>query len=188
MVKFMKSQKRFKIGVFGSAGGDRLESCKQLAHETGVEVARQNGILCTGACYGLPYEAAISASENNGVILGFSPAMNLSDHVNIFNFPVEPHLLIFTGMEKKGRNLICTRTCDAGIFIAGRWGTMNEFTLMCDEGDGKVIGLLAGSGGFVDECIIPALKTTDKPTKATILIESNPKQLVQKIFKQLHVQ
>ena len=30
---------------------------------------------------------------------------------------------------------------------------MNEFTLMCDEGEGKVIGLLKNSGGFVDSLI-----------------------------------
>jgi uncharacterized protein (TIGR00725 family) len=178
----MKHFERIKVGVFGSAGGSEIPKCKHHARIIGQEIVSNNGILCTGACPGLPHEAAFGANENNGIILGFSPGVNWSDHVDNYKFPAIPYTLIFTGMEKKGRNLICTRTCDAGIFISGRWGTMNEFTLMCDEGDGKVIGLLAGSGGFVDGQIIPALSQTEKPTKAIIVIESDPVLLVKNVF------
>jgi len=172
--------RKFKIGVFGSAGGDEMERCRDFARDVGMAVSKYNGILCTGACPGLPHEAATGAHDydNDSLVLGFSPALNQFDHVNNFKFPADPYILTFTGMEKKGRNLICTRTCHAGIFIAGRWGTVNEFTLMCDEGEGKVIGLLAGSGGFVDSMIIPGLNQTDKTTKATIVIEQDPEKLV----------
>lgn len=173
----------FKIGVFGSAGGDNMETCKMTARTVGEKIAMYGGILCTGACPGLPHEAALGAAgygagSGSGIILGYSPAMNMHDHTENFKFPTRPYILTFTGMEKKGRNLICTRTCHAGIFIAGRWGTVNEFTLMCDEGEGKVIGLLAGSGGFVDSMIIPGLSQTDKITKAAIIIEQDPEKLV----------
>jgi len=144
-----------------------------------------NGILCTGACPGLPHEAALGAKSEGGLILGFSPGMNLIDHAQNYKFPVSPYILIFTGMEKKGRNLISTRTCDAGIFMAGSWGTVNEFTFMRDEGEIKVIGLLAGSGGFVDGIIIPNLDKTYKPTKAIIIVDDYPSILVNKIFQQL---
>lgn len=181
----MNPCRKNKIAVFGSASGDDLVLCKEKARVIGMEVAKREGILCTGACGGLPHEAAISAAEHGGLVLGFSPAMNLNDHILKHKFPDFPYTLIFTGMEKKGRNLICTRTCDAGIFIAGRWGTMNEFTFMVDEGEGKVIGLLAESGGFVDGSIIPALKSTDKPSMAAFIIDKDPASLVYKIFAEL---
>lgn len=182
----MEFWKRYKIGVFGSAGGSEMDACKQVARVIGQQIARFKGIICTGACPGLPHEAALGADEKGGVVFGFSPGMNLSDHIqNYHEFPTFPYTLIFTGMEKKGRNLINTRTCDAGIFISGRWGTMNEFTLMYDEGANKVIGLLAGSGGFVDGKIIPVLNETEKPSKARIVIENNPAFLVEEIFQHL---
>ena len=144
-----------------------------------------NGILCTGACPGLPHEAALGVKSEGGLILEFSPGINLIDHAENHRFPVSPYILIFTGMEKKGRNLICTRTCDAGIFISGRFGTLNEFTLMYDEGENKVIGLLEGSGKFVDGFIKNAINATEKPSKAIIIADYYPSLLVNKIFQQL---
>lgn len=59
-------------------------------------------------------------------MLGFSPALNLRDHVENFSFPQAPYTLIFTGLGKKGRDIISIRSCDAAIFVAGRIGTLNE--------------------------------------------------------------
>ncbi|MFH1281806.1 MAG: hypothetical protein ABIH91_03725 [Candidatus Omnitrophota bacterium] len=181
----MVNNKRFKIGVFGSAGGSELEEQILKAHAIGVNIALNGGILCTGACSGIPHEAALDAAKQGASVLGFSPAINFKEHIATFNFPVAPYVLVFTGMGLKGRNVICTRTCDAGIFISGRYGTMNEFTLMYDEGEGKIIGLLEGSGGFVDSMIIPSLKDTEKKSKAVIVTESDPRILVEKVFENL---
>jgi hypothetical protein len=108
--------------------------------------------------------------------------MNLEEHISKYDFPYDHYNLIFTGMEKKGRNLINIRSCDAGIFLAGRVGTLNEFTIMYDEGDNKTIGLLEGSGGAVDEIIIPMLKKSEKKSKADLIIERDEIILVAKIF------
>lgn len=178
-------KKIFKIGVFGSAVGDTVKKCSVYADVIGQSIGQEGHVLCTGACGGIPHIAAQGAARYGGVIFGFSPAINHKEHVQKYQFPDDPYMLVFTGMEKKGRNMICTRTCDAGIFIAGRWGTMNEFTLMCDEGEGKVIGLLEGSGGFVDSMIIPGLKETDKPTNAIIVIESDPYALAKEVLAKL---
>jgi len=179
------TERNFKIGVFGSAGGADMSKQQKSAYKIGKQIAESGNILCTGACYGLPYEAAVGAHSLRGFILGFSPAANLKEHEEKYKFPTLPHTLSFTGMGFKGRNLICTRTCNAGIFIAGRWGTVNEFTLMVDEGEGKVIGLLSGSGGFVDSMIIPGLTETDKQSEASVIINSNPVILVKRVIDEL---
>jgi len=176
-----------KIGVFGSAAGD-LEKLRPLARLIGEKIARKRGILITGACPGLPFEAALGATEAGGLVIGISPAANLSEHINKYKFPAEPYLLIFTGQEKKGRNPISMRTCDAGIFISGRSGTLNEFTIMYDEGTAHtVMGFLLGTGGVVDNEIPSFIKRTsqEKPSKATLLWEAEPEKLVYQIFETL---
>ena len=109
----------FKIGVFGSAGGYDVKNQMLSAAIIGENIAKSGNIVCTGACHGLPYEAATFANSLGGIVLGFSSAINLKEHEEKYKFPMLPHILNFTGMGFKGRNLICTRTCDAGIFIAG---------------------------------------------------------------------
>lgn len=49
----------------------------------------------------------------------------------------------------KYRNVTSTASCDAGIIISGRWGSLNEFTNLYDMG--KIIGVLIGTGGVADE-------------------------------------
>jgi len=169
-----------KIGVFGSAGGD-MERLKPLAREIGHTIVLRDSILVTGGCPGLPYEAALGAHERGGIVLGISPAMNLEQHRDVFKFPVRPHILIFTGFEKKGRNVINIRTCNGAIFISGRSGTLNEFTSFWDEGDeSKVIGLLTGTGGVVDNEIASYIERTrnEKPSKVTLIKNSDPQTLV----------
>lgn len=174
--------KKHKIAVFGSAGGGLGQALDSMAYIIGQEVANRGGIIITGDCGGFPYQAAKGAVDTGGLAIGFSPAMNLAEHIEKYGFSDGPSLHIFTGMGLKGRNLICTRSCDAAIFIAGRTGTLNEFTLVYDEGHHKVIGLLLNSGGVVDDIIIPLIESTEKPSKAKIVEDSDPLALVNKVF------
>jgi hypothetical protein len=184
--KIMQDSKTYKIGVFGSAAGSNIESLKPLARKIGEEIAKRGGILVSGATHGLPHEAALGAESKGGMNIGFSPAIGLDEHINIYKYPVDPYLLIFTGMGKKGRNMISSRTCDAGIYISGRTGTMNEFTVLYDDGEaGSVVGFLKGSGGVVDDCLISFTKSTEKLSKVKVVIEEDPVKLVAKVFEAL---
>lgn len=182
----MNGQNVIKIGVFGSAGGSKMDGLKQNARTIGREIALHNCILVTGGCPGLPYEAALGADKEGGMVIGISPAMNLKQHVEQYKFPDKPHILIFTGMEKKGRNIINTRTCNGAIFISGRTGTLNEFTTFYDEASElHVVGLLAGSGGVVDDMIIPYLDTTEKKGMASVVISKYPEELVSAVYAEI---
>jgi uncharacterized protein (TIGR00725 family) len=178
---------KFKIGVFGSAI-DEDEKINQKAFEIGLHIAKHGGILVTGGCPGLPLLAARGAASEKGIVLGISPAMNLEDHLEKFKFPRDPYILIFTGMEKKGRSPISLRTCDGSIFVAGRSGTLDEFLIAFDEGDErKVIGLLVETGGVVDNEIISYIKRNNqvKPTRTRLLMNDDPFTLVHEMFKLL---
>jgi len=179
--------KKFKIGIFGSAV-DEGDELNEAAFKIGTQIAQKGGIVVTGGCGGLPYQAALGADAEGEIVIGISPFMNLQEHIDN-GFPVGPYILIFMDAGKKGRNPTNIHTCDAVIFIAGRTGSLNEFTIAHDDAsEGFIIGLLKGSGGVVDKYIpeiLKDMKKTNKPTKATILINQNPYLLVKAIFKQL---
>jgi uncharacterized protein (TIGR00725 family) len=64
--------------------------------------------------------------------------------------PIDFHdLIIYTGFDYSGRNLLLTRSADAVITIYGRVGTLNEFTIAFE--DKKPQGILTGTGGMSDE-------------------------------------
>lgn len=184
---------KFKIGIFGSAEGD-FHTIGKKATQLGNTLAPYNVILITGAGLGLPSHVAMQASKKGIEVWGYPPCTSLKIYKSLY--PKED-LLIYKKMFfvpqnyqfssdnqicRKYRNVTTTATCDAGIIIAGRWGTMNEFTNLYDLG--KVIGVLTETGGIADE--LPALyKRITKQSKAIVIFESDPKILVKKVINQL---
>ena len=137
---------RPKIGVIGSAGGVEARVAAK-AREVGKAIARHDAILLTGAGTGLSYEAVKGAKEVGGFTTGFSPASSLREHERQYWLPVDSFdLLVFTGFGFKGRNVVFVRSCDAVVAVAGRIGTLNEFTIAYDEH--RPIGVLKASGGI----------------------------------------
>ncbi|MBW2992492.1 hypothetical protein KY345_04710 [Candidatus Woesearchaeota archaeon] len=167
-----------KIGVYGSAAGV-VDSIIPKAREIGRQIALNNHIVVTGACTGLPYEAVKGAREAGGLSVGFSPADNLEEHKNKFNFPEDSaDDLIFTGAGLKGRNVLSVESSEAAVFISGRMGTLNEFTIAYDTG--KIIGVLTETGGATDK-IRELIEYFQKPTKGVVIYESDPERLIKKI-------
>ena len=191
-MKFGKSMK-FKIGIFGSAEGD-LDKIFNKAYTLGEELAKNNVIIITGASTGLPYIVAKAAKEKGAEIWGFSQATNLRDqeksapncdssiYKKLVYIPGSYEFSDNNAVCKKYRNVASTANCDAGIIIAGRWGTLNEFTNLYDMG--KIIGVLTGTGGIADE--LPSLsKKISKKSRAKVFFNDSPKELVEKVIKQL---
>jgi len=175
---------KIKIGVMGSAGKDNSkvgEEAKKLAFEVGKAIAEKDCILLNGACPGLPEEAAKGAKSKNGFTVGISPGHNLKEHKELYKMPDEAlDVIIFTGFGFKGRNVITIRASDAIITIGGGIGTLNEFTIAFDEG--KVIGVLEGSGGISDE-LKDIIEKCGKTTSGRVIFEKEPKALVEKVLQ-----
>ncbi|MBI2406167.1 MAG: LOG family protein [Candidatus Harrisonbacteria bacterium] len=82
-------------------------------------------------------------------MIGLSPAASEAAHLKTYRLPVDYHdLIIYTGFDYSGRNLLLTRSSDAIITICGRMGTLNEFTIAFE--DQKPIGIFEGTGGTAD--------------------------------------
>jgi len=172
---------KYKICVSGAAetnhcGEGALESAKEL----GREIVRQGAVLVTGATTGIPYWSAIGAKEEGGISIGISPAASEKEHINVYNLPTDYFdMIIYTGFNYSGRNLLLTRASDGVIFCCGRMGTLNEFTVAFE--DGKPSGILQGSGGTADMIEDLVSKMHRGPGK--IVYDKNPKNLVEKVIE-----
>jgi uncharacterized protein (TIGR00725 family) len=140
----------YKICISGAAETNHCgDHAVRMAEEMGAEIARRGYVLVTGATSGIPYRAAKGAKIAGGTVIGLSPAASKAAHVKTYRLPVDYHdLIIYTGFEYSGRNLLLVRSSDATITICGRIGTLNEFTTAFE--DGKPTGVLEGSGGTAD--------------------------------------
>jgi len=172
---------KHKIAVSGAAKTDHCHAgALEKAKEVGREIIRQNGILMTGATSGIPYWACIGAKEESGTVIGFSPAASLSSHKKTYRLPTDYHdVIVYTGFEYAGRNLLLTRSADAIIIICGRIGTLNEFSIAFE--DRKPIGVLVGSGGTADMIKSIIQKSHRGPGK--IVYDSNPQKLISRVIK-----
>lgn len=170
---------KMKIGVMGQAGGfdkAHLDS----AHHLGEAIAEAGCILITGACPGLPLATACGAKQKDGFVVGISPGLSLDEHVNKYNSPAEFHdVLIYTGSGLMGREVVNIRSSDIVIIIGGRSGTLGELAIAYDEG--KLIGVLTGSGGISD-MVEGILKACDKNTGSRVIYSSDPAQLVNELL------
>lgn len=171
----------YKIAVSGASEiGHCSSNIEILGKELGREIARQNCILITGATIGVPHLATQGAKELGGISIGFSPAVSELEHRKVYKLPSNFYdVIVYTGFDYAGRNLLMTRASDAVIVACGRMGTLNEFTIAFE--DRKPIGVLLGSGGTAD--IIRDLTKGPHRKGAAIVYDKDPKKLVQNLIK-----
>lgn len=169
-----------RFGVMGSASPDFEPAIGQKCRELGRAIASRAYCLLTGACGGLPHECVLGAREIGIHTVGISPASNLQEHIDVFDSPyLEYDVLIFTGLGLMGRELINIRSSDAVVFVGGRTGTLGEFAIAHEEG--KVIGVLRGTGGIADllDELEPQL---NKETGSEVLYDDEPGTLVSRLI------
>lgn len=170
----------YKIAVSGAAAVSHC--CRhivEISKEIGKEIARQKCVLITGATTGVPYFAALGCKEAGGFNVGFSPATSEAAHLKTYKLPVDPfNVMIYTGADYVGRNVIMTKSVDGVIIICGRMGTLHEFATAFEIQ--KPIGVLEGSGGTADK--IRKIATGPYRGVKKIIYERNPKKLVQKLI------
>lgn len=170
-----------KICVSGAAKtGHCEEGALEKAKTVGKEIAKRGSVLLTGATTGVPYWAAIGAKEEGGMSIGFSPAQTKKEHVEEYEMPTDNFdMIMYSGFGFSARNLLLMRAADAIIFICGRTGTLNEFTI-CYE-DGRVAGVLEETGGTAD-MIRDIIEVSDKEGPE-VIYDTDPEQLVDRLIE-----
>ncbi len=170
---------RMTVGVMGSAGGHIAPEVFQKVRALGRTIGQKGYVLITGACPGLPHEAAIGAKEAGGVVVGVSPALNMDEHVIKYLSPTRCYdAIIYTGSGLMGREIENIRSCDVVIFAGGRSGTLGEFAIAYDEA--KVIGVLESTGG-ITEHLSNIVEMVNKDTGAVVFYDQDPERLLAKL-------
>jgi uncharacterized protein (TIGR00725 family) len=169
------------IGVMGASANDALSEAeasrlKSLAEELGAAIAKAGCILITGATTGLPHLVAKAFRTNGGFALGISPAENQREHLGRYRLPDDgADVIIYSGFGYKGRNVVNVRSSDIVLIVGGATGTLNEFTIAYDEG--KIIGVLEGSGGVADG-MREIIKVCNKRTTGRVFFDRDPASLI----------
>lgn len=173
---------RLTVGVMGSADETQSEAFERKAYALGQAIAAQGFILITGACPGLPYACARGAREAGGLSIGISPALSLDEHVHKYRSPsTEFDVIVYTGSGLMGREVTNIRSSDMVVIVGGRSGTLGEFAIAYDEG--KLIGVLHGTGGITDHLPEIVKSFGEKDTGAKLLYEHEPAALIKALAR-----
>jgi len=168
---------RLTVGVMGSADSEQVQQMEEIAYALGEAIAKRGFVLITGACPGLPYECARGATNGGGLSVGISPALSLDEHVHKYHSPSDNFdVIIYTGSGLMGREVTNIRSSDMVIILGGRSGTLGEFSIAYDEG--KLIGVLEGSGGITAKIPDIIASFGGKDTGARLIYDADPERLV----------
>jgi len=177
-----------KIGVMGSASAsiaaEDWHRVDDLARRLGQKLAAASCVLITGELDGIPGRVVEAHSQHGGLSVGISPAPSAVEHAALYATPPCPStVVIYSGFGFKGRNVIAVRSADIVLLFSGGIGTLNEFTIAYDEG--KVIGLLQGTGGVADlaQTLLDTLPV--RSTGAVVIADPDPEQLVERCIAKL---
>ena len=140
--------KRLNICLIGP-WRDYSKEAEAQAIELGRWVAENNHILNTGACLGIPIVGAKACKQYGGQTLGYSPANSEEHHIPENGLSTEGmDKIMYMNSDKPlnypERNIINIRNADIVVMIAGRMGTINEYTTAHDME--KPIGVIEGVG------------------------------------------
>lgn len=170
---------KYKICVSGSAVNNCGAGAFKKAWQVGNEIAKQGAILVTGATIGIPEWSTRGAKAAKGVSIGFSPAGSFREHVRKYHLPTSNmDIIVYTGFDYSGRDLLLIRASDAVIEICGRIGTLNEFSIAFE--DKKPIGVLMGTGGAVEG--IPQILERAKRGHQNVIYDTDPARLVKRVL------
>lgn len=171
---------KYKLCVSGAAEtGHCPPETLERAEALGRTIAEHGCVLMTGATTGVPYWAAKGAKAAGGTVIGLSPAASKAAHVKTYRLPLDYHdVVVYTGFEYSGRNLLLTRSSDAVIIVCGRIGTLNEFTVAFE--DRKPTGVLEGSGGTAD--LIRDLLMKSHRGMGKVIFAKDPETLVTRLL------
>jgi hypothetical protein len=172
----------YKIAVSGSSLNNCTKGAFKKAYEIGRQVALQHAILITGATIGVPAWATRGAKSVGGISIGLSPAVSKDAHVKTYHLPTKyMDLIIYTGFDYSGRNMLMTRASDGVITVCGRIGTLNEFTTAFE--DRRVVGVLTETGGVEEQ--IDEILDLAKRGRKNIIFDNDPKRLVEKVIRKI---
>lgn len=179
-------QKKHLVGIISSAVPVNDKGIKNQFRKLGNSLAGYNINIATGAAIGLSHTVGLGAKEGGSRLFGFSPSSNAlihsrqSDNAPISDFDV----MHFNGSGFTARSLEFINSADAIIMVAGRMGTLSEFTIAFEEG--APVFVLKGYGGISDR-IEEIIKFAKKDGLQPPSVVSDTGDLLEKLVSRLNL-
>jgi predicted Rossmann-fold nucleotide-binding protein len=127
-----------KITVYGGTNnkkytGAQMAECEKL----GRYLAERGAEILTGACRGFPYYVGKAAIEHGGNVIGYSPAVDALEHMEVYGFPTDGVSdMVYSRQKYKTpsesflrRSMDMTPFADVVIAMGGSWGTFSELIM-----------------------------------------------------------
>ena len=127
-----------KVTVYGGTNNKvytpyQIAACEKLGSYLGEAQVE----VLTGACRGYPYYVGKAAIKHGSKVTGYSPAMNLDEHINVYKFPTDGVTdLVFSRQlyETQSesflrRSMDMTPFSDIVVAMGGSWGTFSELVM-----------------------------------------------------------
>jgi len=142
--------KKHLVGIISSAIPIQNQKQIDIFVALGTNLAKHNINIATGAAIGISHLVGKAARDAGSKLVGFSPCSNALTHSRqADNAPINHFDNIhFNDDGFTARSLEFISSVDALIMVAGRMGTLSEFTIGFEEGI-KVF-ILKGYGGVSD--------------------------------------
>jgi uncharacterized protein (TIGR00725 family) len=175
----MLNSKRKTIAISGASDITSLGlSVIDIAERLGKFLAHKNITVVTGATTGFSYWVAKGAHEAGGVVIGFSPAGNATEHKESFRLPNDVFTtIIYTGFGFSGRSQMMLKSADSLFMGPGYVESVNEFLFGVESG--LPIGILEGEWKL-DEAIRDIIGNRKKDVE--VVFEDNAEELITKIL------
>jgi predicted Rossmann-fold nucleotide-binding protein len=128
-----------KIIVYGGTNNREYTHAQMSACEKlGKFLGSSNAEILTGACRGYPYYVGKAAIQNGSRhVIGYSPALDLKEHVEVYKFPTDGVTeLVYVDRKCDSmpeafmrRSIDMTPFAEIVVVLGGSWGTFAEIIM-----------------------------------------------------------
>lgn len=124
-----------KITVYGGTNNSAYSAAEiKECEELGKFLAENGFEILTGACGGYPYYVGRGAVQAKGRVIGYTPGINLEEHINKYAFATDGvSELVYNDRScaTKSENFLkrsmeMTPYSEVVIALGGSWGTFSE--------------------------------------------------------------
>lgn len=124
-----------KVTIYGGTNNSEYTQQERAdCEKLGQFLALNNIEVLTGACYGYPYYVGKATVQSGGMVIGYSPGKDLTEHIEKYKFPTDGvtkiEFIAKDGVSKADnflrRSMDMSAFSDVVVAMGGSWGTYSE--------------------------------------------------------------
>ena len=159
-----------KITVYGGTNNKHYSEKEiQACADLGKFLAENGFEILTGACGGYPYYVGRGAVQANGKVIGYTPAVDLQEHLERYKFTTDgvtdlvfnENILPTNSENFLKRSMDMTPYSDVVVALGGSWGTFSELLFACFAKKKMIIVDEFGGAGQIFDTVNDFFRSRD---------------------------